>query len=91
MNLGRLLRSSLLRSLGKCSYAMYIFQSPLIPPIGLLPFSASVFDQIGGKDPVSAHLCYVAFMFVLTYLVSVLSWHVLEKHFLRLKRYFKAS
>lgn len=91
MNLGGLFRSSLLLSLGKYSYAMYVFQSPLIPLVGLLPFSASVFDQLGGNDSVSAHLCYVAFMFVLTYLVSVLSWHVLEKHFLRLKRYFKAS
>ena len=91
MNLGRLFRSSLLRSLGKYSYAMYVFQSPLIPLVAMLPSSMSVFERFGGDDSIIAHLCYIAFMFLLTYGIALLSWHILEKHCLRLKRHFKVA
>jgi peptidoglycan/LPS O-acetylase OafA/YrhL len=90
-DLARMFRWRWLRSLGKYSYAMYVFQSPLIPLVALLPFSASVFGQLGGDDSIVAHLAYVAFMFVLTYVVALASWHLLEKHCLRLKRYFHSE
>ena len=90
-NLARVFRWGWLRSLGKYSYAMYVFQNPLIPLVALLPFSASVFDQIGGQHSIVAHLIYITAMFSLTYLVALVSWHVLEKHCLRLKKMFEPT
>lgn len=84
--LARLLSLPVLRSLGKYSYAMYIFQNPLIPFTAGLWTAASFSNQIGIGW--LGHVAYVACMFGLTYAIAVVSWYVLESHFLKLKRYF---
>lgn len=75
-----------LRTLGKYSYAMYVFQSPLIPITAGVVSAAQFTAWVG--DSVLGHLLYIAAMFALTYAAALLSWHLLEKHCLKLKDWF---
>lgn len=88
--LAGMFRQSWIRSLGKYSYAMYVFQNPLIPILaGVL--SVSGIATILSMNPDTAILptiIYTVIMFAITYGIAILSWHLLEKHCLKLKRYF---
>ncbi len=77
---------SYLRKLGKYSYAMYVFQSPLIPVVGVV-FSVSILTGLIG-NAILANILYITCMFTLTFGAALLSWHVLEKHCLKLKDWF---
>jgi peptidoglycan/LPS O-acetylase OafA/YrhL len=79
-----------LRQFGKYSYAMYIFQSPLIPLVAGLWSAAAIADHLGftGSGVVLAHVIYAVGMLLLTVAAAWLSWHALERHCLRLKRFF---
>lgn len=81
--LSRFFRGSWLRSMGKLSYGMYVFQAPLVPLAAALGWTAGV--------SLSVHLMYVVCMFALTMGVAWCSWHGFEKHWLRLKDYFPQS
>ncbi|MGN6133813.1 MAG: acyltransferase family protein [Aureliella sp.] len=85
----RLLRQGWLLSLGRTSYAMYVFQSPLIPLAGPVLGWLGVRAIAGGG--VAGHLAWMAVMFALTYGLAQLSWHAYEKHWLSLKRWFPMS
>lgn len=78
-----------LRKLGKFSYAMYVFQSPLIPitagVISVATFSSWIGNEIAGN------LAYIATMFGLTYGAALLSWNLLERHCLQLKKWFEPN
>ncbi len=79
----RALQARWLRLVGKYSYAMYVFHLPLD-----LVLRDSFFDRLawaGSWRPVA----YMAVMTLLSYGAAFLSYHALEKHFLRLKRYFE--
>jgi peptidoglycan/LPS O-acetylase OafA/YrhL len=77
-----LLRFAPLRSVGKVSYAMYIFHMPLAILIGssIQPY----LRRLGSGYPVWYALCIT----LCSYLLALASYHLLEKHFLRAKRYF---
>ena len=78
--------SRVLRFFGKYSYAMYVFQSLLIPLlagcVGVAGLSHGIGSFFWGR------LAYIAIMFAATVGISLASWHLYEKHFLQLKRYF---
>lgn len=76
--LSRLLSLAPLRSLGKYSYAIYVLHVLSIPLVkAMLPAS-----RIGLAGQVLAEgLCSFA--------MAWLSWHLFEKHFLKLKRFFE--
>jgi peptidoglycan/LPS O-acetylase OafA/YrhL len=76
------LRLPPLRSVGKFSYAMYVFHIPLTNLIGA-PLLPSI-KRLGSGYPV----WYAIWIAVCSYLAAVASYHLLEKHFLRAKRYF---
>jgi peptidoglycan/LPS O-acetylase OafA/YrhL len=84
--LARFFNNSGLQKLGKYSYGMYVFQNPLIP-LSATVCSAPVFIQWFG-NPIVGHAVYMAWMFALTFGAALLSWHLLEKHCLRLKVWF---
>ena len=87
--IARLFNLSILRRLGKYSYAMYVFQSPLIPlTAGAL--SVPHLARFVGNE-VLANLAYILIMSLLTYGAALLSWHLLEKHCLKLKKWFEHS
>jgi peptidoglycan/LPS O-acetylase OafA/YrhL len=84
--LARFFNLSILRKFGKFSYALYVFQSPLIPIVGAV-CSVPILTSLTG-DALVGNLLYIGLMFGLTYGAAQLSWHLLEKHCLKLKDWF---
>ena len=79
----RMLRNGVLRSFGKYSYAIYIIQWPL--SMGVDEFFRARVTWGGGMG---AALASIMVGTAVSYGLAVLSWNLLEKHFLRLKRWF---
>ena len=84
--LGRGLENPVLRSLGQYSYGMYVFHAAIaslfdrIPAFPLHPFPARLSRA---NDTVNFMILSCA-----CYAVAFISWHVYEKHFLKLKDRF---
>lgn len=70
-----------LQFLGRYSYAMYVFQSPLIPLMNPC-FSASGFTDSIQATPIDG-VAYVVAMFLITLLAAMVSWHGFESIVLR--------
>ena len=87
--LGRFFNLAALRKLGQYSYAMYVFQSPLMPIVASV-LSVSILSGYLG-NAILANLVYMAAMFGLSYGAALLSWHVLESHCLKLKKWFESQ
>jgi peptidoglycan/LPS O-acetylase OafA/YrhL len=86
---GLLWRSKVLGFFGKYSYAMYVFQLPLIAVLSPM-FTAETFcAQIGSV--LWGRLAYTAAMLAITTASALASWHLYEKHFLALKSKFQAA
>ncbi len=83
--LAKFFESLSLRMLGKYSYAMYIFQSPIIPLLAAFSFSIDGLMAMG-VNRYGAAAIYTSTMFALTVLLAVVSWNLLEKHCLKLRR-----
>jgi peptidoglycan/LPS O-acetylase OafA/YrhL len=81
----RVLSFAPLRSMGKYSYGIYVFHSPIHHYLGLaaLPW---LFPETVLRARHAA--LYVVAVSLVSYLVALLSYHLLEKHFLGLKRFF---
>ncbi len=75
--------STPLRCLGKYSYGMYVVQLPLVT---ILPLSGNL--NWLPSNPLAQSAIYVAGMFGLITCVAIVSFHLLESHFLRLKKLF---
>jgi peptidoglycan/LPS O-acetylase OafA/YrhL len=80
--LRRIFRNRILIFFGKYSYSMYLIHLPIA---SVLWFK---FMDIGRNSGL-AWLTYVALSFGLTILGSLLTWHLLEKRALGLKKYFE--
>jgi len=76
-----------LRWAGKYSYALYVLHAPVVYWAGMhLP----VPHFIAALPPTWSFVqsvYIIAIQFLLSIGVAVFSWHVLEKHFLKLKKY----
>jgi len=77
----RVLGAAPLRSVGKYSYAMYIFHVPIRAVFG--PYLR---NTVGAAGPLA--LVYMVGATLVTYLAALISYHAFEKHFLALKRHF---
>ena len=77
---GRIWQSRVLRFFGKYSYAMYVFQAPLIP----LAASWLTMEQLAMSTGslLAGRIIYIGLMTSITTAAAWLSWHVLEKHML---------
>jgi peptidoglycan/LPS O-acetylase OafA/YrhL len=80
-SLRRALETRWLRSVGRYSFAMYVFHPLLIDAFGAPIREALAFS--GSATP----LLYVTTFVLLSFLAGMLSYHLLEKHFLALKRF----
>ena len=82
------LRRPSLRALGKYSYAMYMFHYPISVWVAALVAQRSR----GASELVQAVLWLgaVAAGILLSFGLALLSWNLVEKHFLSLKKYFVA-
>lgn len=77
-----------LRMTGKYSYAIYVFHEPLHNLVGR-PIVASL--PIDVAHSIFWSIVYIVTMTALSFAVAWLSWHILEKPFLDLKRFFTPS
>lgn len=77
---------SILRTFGKYSYAIYLFHLPIMILIAEFVFRPDSLRV--GPTLLPGLLIYHAMTWALTILASLLSWHLMEKHFLKLKDYF---
>jgi peptidoglycan/LPS O-acetylase OafA/YrhL len=75
-----------LRTLGKYSYGLYVLHYLLIPTLhGLLPVESLA---VWTGSSFLGLLIYAGLAIALSLIAAWLSWHLLEKHFLKLKKYF---
>lgn len=79
--------SRILGTFGRYSYAMYVFQAPLIPLLAPVFSTAMLLNYTGSVF--AARLIYILSMTALTFALAIVSWHVLEKHCLKLKKRFE--
>jgi peptidoglycan/LPS O-acetylase OafA/YrhL len=81
--MSRIARLDFLRWLGKYSYGMYVVQLPLLSIIT----PRLVKDGLGTctGNGLLVNLAFIPIMFSLTMLLGYLSYHLFEKHFLKLK------
>ncbi|MDQ6690283.1 MAG: acyltransferase [Gemmatimonadota bacterium] len=80
------LRSGLLRFFGRYSYALYIVHTAVLAGMNRYrPFAA--LPSIGGLAFPAQTLWLIVYVAMST-AVAMLSWHLVEKHFLRLKIFF---
>ncbi|MBI5840699.1 MAG: acyltransferase [Chloroflexi bacterium] len=78
----RVFQNSVLAFFGKYSYSMYLLHLP----ISILLLEALWRTGIRGWK---GYVSYTALAYVITILASLLTWHLLEKHMLNLKRHFE--
>ncbi len=83
---GRLLRGRLLGLLGRYSYAAYVFHLLLLP-VTLVLFPESDLATLTGSALAGTVLA-ATLSIALCFIVAAASWHLYERHFLALKRYF---
>jgi peptidoglycan/LPS O-acetylase OafA/YrhL len=76
-----------LRSCGKFSYAMYVFHGLLHKLVGEPWLTA----RFGEHPPFPTVLVYAVGVLASSYLLAFSSYHMLEKHFLSLRRHFQTS
>ena len=87
---GRRLGGRFLRTLGKYSYALYLFHLPLRALVRDTVYGAPQFPVIAGSL-LPAQIAFYAAAGLVTFAAAFLSWHLFEKHFLKLKSYFPSS
>lgn len=84
----RLLTSSPLRTLGRYSYAMYVFHWPLCRLVQDGLERTGLSPETGQVEVLAARLLQLGLVLAGSFLLAWLSWHLWEKHWLRLKRHF---
>lgn len=85
--LAAVLRAPALRWMGLYSYAMYVVHMPLVAAAEHVGFTWRSFSTVAGS-PLPGYLAYVAILGAVSAGLAFASWHVLEKHCLRLRRFF---
>lgn len=83
---GRFWNARWLQFFGKYSYAMYVFQFPLIPILAPV-LSVEILAGLVG-DASLARTTYIGLMTAITTTLAVASWHLYEKHLLAFNRFF---
>ena len=76
-----------LRSIGKYSYAMYVLHVPIHHQLGV-----PLLRRFASADPSTlVSVVYFVALAVASYVGALLSYHLYERHFLALKRFFVAA
>jgi len=83
----RILSSPSLRFCGRYSYCMYVCHQPLILALVRVGVNSANLTRILGSKILAVLSIYVV-VFALVILISLTSWRLFEKHFLKLKELF---
>jgi peptidoglycan/LPS O-acetylase OafA/YrhL len=83
----RFLRTPFMRFFGKYSYAMYIFHFPLAWFLENAGFGVNRYPTIAGSH-IPGVIAFSVVTTILTTIAALLSWNILEKNCLKLKKYF---
>ncbi|MEO5903535.1 MAG: acyltransferase [Gemmatimonadaceae bacterium] len=86
----RFLRTPVMRFLGKYSYAMYIFHFPLAWFLENAGLGVNRYPTIGGSH-IPGVIAFSVMTGGLTVIAALVSWNLLEKRFLALKRHFPTA
>jgi peptidoglycan/LPS O-acetylase OafA/YrhL len=89
--LQRIFRNPALRSLGLYSYAMYVFHPLLISLTKRGLASMGVQYPQSSVGALLTRVAAIPVFLAMAYAVAFLSYHLYEKHFLALKRFFPSS
>ena len=88
--LNRFFSARWLRILGKYSYAMYLWHGPMYALV-----DHQLFDKNSGPlildSAIPRWTAYVIVSGLLSLAAAIISWNLLEKHFLKLKRHFPSG
>jgi peptidoglycan/LPS O-acetylase OafA/YrhL len=76
-----------LRALGKYSYSLYVFHQPVALLLVSVGISAAAAPAVWGSA-LPGELAYAAIAGTISLIAAMLSWHLFEKHFLKLKDRF---
>ena len=85
--LQRLTHAAVLRTFGKYSYALYLFHGHVDRLVAKLGFNPNADVTIGGSV-LPWQALYLTVSISASLALAYLSWHLYEKHFLRLKKFF---
>ena len=89
--LQRVMSLKYLRAIGKYSYALYVLHASICYWVGM-SFPIPSFLQNLPPAWSFAHSIYIIIVqFTLSILAAIISWHMWEKRFLKLKKYFSYS
>jgi peptidoglycan/LPS O-acetylase OafA/YrhL len=84
---GRFFTNSVMTGFGKISYGLYVYHYILIPQIDFVfPIGKLV---IWLNSPVLGIIAHTILVIGGTFLIAYCSWHLYEKQFLKLKKYFE--
>ena len=86
----RWLDNRVLREVGQKSYGMYVFHVPLLV-LAMNYINLPSHLRQWAWHGCLADMIFFSSMIVITYLVAFISYNFYEKHFLRLKRFFRAD
>lgn len=78
-----------MRFFGKYSYGIYIFHELFAPLFNGKLSAETISRHLGVGNWYLATLIHIAVAFAVSVGVALISWNVLEKHMLKLKRYFE--
>jgi peptidoglycan/LPS O-acetylase OafA/YrhL len=81
--------NSVLQFFGKYSFGWYVFQGALVLPLAVLFTPSKLAGWIG--SPVLARLIFILWGGSISLGMAIVSWHLFEKHFLRLKDLFASK
>ena len=86
----RMLTGRFLLMAGKYSYAVYLFNRPLVPIIEKSIFNPKTFPTFLGSH-IPGQIIFTLILIGLSFGLAFLSWHLFERWFLKLKVYFPAG
>jgi peptidoglycan/LPS O-acetylase OafA/YrhL len=84
------LNNRVLREVGQKSYGMYVFHVPLLV-LAMNYINLPSHLRQWAWHGCLADMIFFSSMIIITYLVAFISYNAYEKHFLRLKRFFRAD
>jgi peptidoglycan/LPS O-acetylase OafA/YrhL len=88
--LRRFLENRLLREIGRISYAMYVFHYLIRHVVEDTLFGPSRFPTLLGSQ-LPGQVLFTLFVMSVSFLAAEFSWHLWEKHFIMLKRFFETG